>query len=73
MKSCGAFFHLVTAILVVFAVTLHSALSFTNEPPGRDPASIDKVRAAERAVPLTSDNFDELTEGKFVFVKFYSP
>jgi hypothetical protein len=61
------------SILFIFAVIIHHALSFTNEPPGRDPVSIDQVRGAERAVSLTSDNFDELTKGKLVFIKFYSP
>mmetsp|Transcript_24002 Transcript_24002/g.39588 ORF Transcript_24002/g.39588 Transcript_24002/m.39588 type:complete len:249 (-) Transcript_24002:134-880(-) len=62
-----------TPLLLLFASILHGVLSFTNEPPGRDPISIDKVRAAERAVSLTSDNFDELTKGKLVFIKFFSP
>lgn len=47
--------------------------AYTYEPPGRDPVSIAKVRAAEQAVALTTDNFDALTAGKRVFVKVYSP
>ncbi|KAL3758439.1 hypothetical protein ACHAWU_005439 [Discostella pseudostelligera] len=59
-------------------VLCHCALpsitdAFTNEPPGRDPASIENIRSSEKAVPLTSDNFDELTKGKIIFIKFYSP
>ena len=49
------------------------AYAYTYEPPGRDPTSIDNARSSERSVVLTSDNFDELTEGKLVFIKFYSP
>lgn len=56
-------------LLLLFCVVL----SFTNEPPGRDPVSVDKVRKAERAASLTSDNFDELTKGKLVYIKFFSP
>jgi hypothetical protein len=68
-------FSRVTLAMVVVVILLlhHHALCFTNEPPGRDPASVDKVRGAERAVSLTSDNFDELTNGKLVFIKLYSP
>ena len=62
-----------TAAVMVVLLHHHHALCFTNEPPGRDPASVDKVRGAERAVSLTSDNFDELTKDKLVFIKFYSP
>ncbi|KAL9182377.1 hypothetical protein ACHAXT_013029 [Thalassiosira profunda] len=47
--------------------------AYTYEPPGRDPVSIDNVRASEKAVRLTTDNFDELTNGKLVFIKFYAP
>ena len=47
--------------------------SYTYEPPGRDPVSIDKIRNSEQAVVLTTDNFDELTKGKLVFIKFYAP
>jgi thiol-disulfide isomerase/thioredoxin len=46
---------------------------YTYEPPGRDPISIDKIRSSEKSVQLTTDNFDELTAGKLVFVKFYAP
>lgn len=61
-------------LLILFAaILLHGVRSFSNEPPGRDPITIDKVRGAERAVSLTSDNFDELTNGKLVFIKFFSP
>merc|ERR1719293_220243 len=46
---------------------------YTYEPPGRDPISIDKIRSDERAVSLTTENFNEKIEGKLVFLKFYSP
>ncbi|KAL7445948.1 hypothetical protein ACHAXH_009596 [Discostella pseudostelligera] len=62
----------------ILLLLCHFALSsitdaFTNEPPGRDPVSIESIRSSEKAVPLTSDNFDELTKGKIIFIKFYSP
>ena len=60
-------------LLGVLLCTRHVSNAFTNEPPGRDPASIETIRSSERAVVLTTDNFDELTEGKLVFIKFYSP
>jgi thiol-disulfide isomerase/thioredoxin len=60
-------------LLGVLHCTRHVSNAFTNEPPGRDPASIETVRSSERAVVLTTDNFDKLTEGKLVFIKFYSP
>lgn len=47
--------------------------AFTSEPPSRDPVSIENIRSLEKAVPLTSDNFDEVTKGKIIFIKFYSP
>ena len=67
--------HLHSVFFLAFAAfgTRHASRAFTREPPGRDPASIDKIRAAEEAVALTADNFDALTRGKLVFVKFYSP
>lgn len=74
-SSISSAFSRVTLAMVVVVILLlhHHALCFTNEPPGRDPASVDKVREAERAVSLTSDNFDEMTKNKLVFIKFYSP
>ena len=59
--------------VLLLCAARHASNAYTYEPPGRDPVSIDKVRASEAAVALTSDNFDELTKGKVVFVKFYSP
>ncbi len=53
--------------------TRYYASAYTYEPPGRDPVSIDKIRNSEQAVALTTDNFDELTKGKLVFIKFYAP
>ncbi|KAL7554589.1 hypothetical protein ACHAWF_018072 [Thalassiosira exigua] len=61
-------------VVLLFSACAHFASrAFTYEPPGRDPVSIDNIRSSERAVRLTTDNFDELTDGKLVFVKFYSP
>lgn len=51
----------------------HNVQSYTYEPPGRDPVSIDKIRTSEQATILTTENFDELTAGKLVFIKFYAP
>lgn len=47
--------------------------AYTYEPPGRDPVSVDKIRSSEQAVQLTTENFDELTKGKMVFIKFFAP
>ncbi len=49
--------------------------AFTYEPEGRDPASIEKIRALHNqdSIPLTIENFDELTSGKLVFLKFFAP
>lgn len=66
--------HLQQLLLLLLACTQHHvSKAYTYEPPGRDPVSIGKVRSSEKAVTLTSDNFDELTEGKLVFIKFYAP
>mmetsp|Transcript_29209 Transcript_29209/g.62110 ORF Transcript_29209/g.62110 Transcript_29209/m.62110 type:complete len:247 (-) Transcript_29209:201-941(-) len=66
--------HLQQLLLLLLACTQHHVCkAYTYEPPGRDPVSIDKIRSSEKAVTLTSDNFDELTEGKLVFIKFYAP
>lgn len=35
--------------------------------------SIDKVRSSEKAVILTTDNFDDMIKGKLAFIKFYAP
>lgn len=50
-----------------------SVQSYTYEPPGRDPISIDKIRSSEQSTILTAENYDELTAGKLVFIKFYAP
>mmetsp|Transcript_12420 Transcript_12420/g.26427 ORF Transcript_12420/g.26427 Transcript_12420/m.26427 type:complete len:247 (-) Transcript_12420:57-797(-) len=61
-------------LLLLVACTHHVVTQAYNyEPPGRDPASINKIRSSEASVPLTTDNFDELTKDKLVFIKFYSP
>jgi hypothetical protein len=60
-------------LTLLLAAVTNNVYSFTKEPPGRDPISVDKVRRAEKAISLTADNFDEMTKGKLVFVKFYSP
>mmetsp|Transcript_34841 Transcript_34841/g.74269 ORF Transcript_34841/g.74269 Transcript_34841/m.74269 type:complete len:252 (+) Transcript_34841:93-848(+) len=62
-------------LLFLFLVCLRFdvAKTFTYEPPGRDPVSIDEILSSEMAVPLTADNFDELTKGKLVFIKFFAP
>ena len=60
-------------LLPCFLALLASLDAYTYEPPGRDPASIDKIRSAEKSTILTSENFDELTSGKTVFLKFFSP
>mmetsp|Transcript_38817 Transcript_38817/g.93379 ORF Transcript_38817/g.93379 Transcript_38817/m.93379 type:complete len:247 (+) Transcript_38817:335-1075(+) len=60
-------------LLLLGCTQYHIYQAYTYEPPGRDPASIDKVRSSEKAAPLTTDNFDELTKGKLVFIKFYAP
>lgn len=66
------FLHLRLLIGVLLCIR-HVSDAYTREPPGRDPASIDAIRSSERAVILDTDNFDELTEGKLVFIKFFSP
>lgn len=47
--------------------------AYTHEPPGHDPISIEAVRTSDAGVVLTINNFDESTNGKLVFLKFYSP
>lgn len=64
--------HLLCLFLWYYALP-SIADAFTNEPPGRDPASIENIRSSEKAVALNSDNFDEVTKGKIIFIKFYSP
>jgi len=72
MSSC---LYLSQLILLWFTITLsyYDVNSYTYEPPGRDPISIDKIRSSERSTILTTENFDELTAGKLVFLKFYAP
>ena len=60
-------------LFVILACCTKYAIPYTYEPPGRDPVSIDNVRSSEEAVQLTTANFDELTKGKIIFVKIYSP
>lgn len=67
------YFHQILLLLLAWCTRKNASQAYTYEPPGRDPVSIDKVRNSEEAVQLTTDNFDELTKGKLVFVKFYSP
>ena len=59
--------------LLACCTSLYVSHAYTYEPPGKDPISLDKVRNSEVATRLTADNFDELTAGKLVFIKFYSP
>lgn len=74
MKAQFLMMHLQQLILLFLACTqYHVSKAYTYEPPGKDPVSIGKVRDSEKAVALTSDNFDKLTKGKQVFIKFYSP
>jgi hypothetical protein len=59
--------------LILLCLTITTVQSYTYEPPGRDPISIDKIRSSEQAISLTTENYDELTAGKLVFIKFYAP
>lgn len=69
--------HCLHDILLIFVLaccyTHHVCTAYTYEPPGKDPVSIDSIRNSDVSVTLTSANFDELTKGKLVFIKFYSP
>lgn len=62
-------------LLWLTMATIHrrTVQSYTYEPPGKDPISIGKIRTSEQAVQLTTENYDELTSGKLVFIKFYAP
>ena len=60
-------------ICLIIARSFHNAQSYTYEPPGRDPVSIDKIRSSEKGTILTTDNYDDLTSEKLVFIKFYAP
>ncbi|KAL3782922.1 hypothetical protein HJC23_004901 [Cyclotella cryptica] len=71
MSSIPYFQNLLLALLL--ATSYYRVQSYTFEPPGRDPASIDKIRSSEQATILTTENFDDLTAGKLVFIKFYAP
>jgi len=59
--------------IVILVTIIIGCYAYTYEPPGRDPASIEKIRDADISTSLTTDNFDELTKDKLVFIKFYSP
>lgn len=73
MNRSTSLLRLKKIFLLLLACTQYASEAFNYEPPGKDPASIDKVRNSEKAIVLTSENFDELTEGKIVFIKVYSP
>ena len=60
-------------IYLISATSFRSAQCYTYEPPGRDPISIDKIRSSEKGTILTTENYDDLTAGKLVFIKFYAP
>ena len=64
---------LLHVLLACCCYTHHVCHAYTYEPPGKDPVSIDKIRNSDVSTKITSDNFDELTKGKLVFIKFYSP
>ena len=64
---------LVILLLITLTATLSITNAYTYEPPGRDPISIDNIRNSELSTVLTTENFDELTKGKLIFIKFYAP
>lgn len=63
----------ITPLLIVLLTTIICCYAYTYEPPGRDPISLEQIRDADISTSLTTDNFDELTKDKLVFIKFYSP
>lgn len=60
-------------LAILLATSYCHVESYTFEPLGRDPVSIDKIRSSEQSAVLTTENFDDLTAEKLVFIKFYAP